>query len=210
MSFSTPIGYSLSNWHVSVIGANTSDYQFFRLPHFAGSLVQDDSLGKLSIQAGASLGRLGSLTASFMEVSSDRDSAFSFEYQAPLFYKGIGLGVGVQDIAGERGDRPVGQPGVLSSRSLFAVATAPLPYGIYVSAGMGDRRFGKGFGNVSAPIGNRFKAVLEYDGFNFNEALAFDPRALQSLKLFRRTVSTTMMIGFVRSKYAFWSLNLAL
>jgi hypothetical protein len=209
MAFSTPIAYSLSRWHFALTGANTSDYSFFRLPHLTGSQSQDDSFGKISATGGVSLGRFGSLTGTAMLISSDRDSAFNFEYQAPLFYKNVGLAVGVQDLSGTRGDRAGNSPTSLDSRSLFAVMTVPLPYGIYTSVGMGDRRFGKGFANASAPLGDRFKAVLEFDGYNFNEALAYDPKALGSIKAFGRSVHATMMVGFVRSKYAFWSLNIS-
>ncbi|MHB8635484.1 MAG: hypothetical protein ACYC96_03315 [Fimbriimonadaceae bacterium] len=207
MAFSTPIGYSLSNWHGTLTGANASDYWFFRLPHVTGSRGSDDSLGKASGCGGLSFGHFGSLSGSFMVISSELDLAFNLEYQTPLFYKNIGVGVGVQDIAGRRGDRAGTLLGFKGSQSFFGAVTVPLTRGIYASAGWGTRRFSKGFANMSVPIGDRFKAVVEEDGLGVNEAIAWDPKAAGSYKLFGRHVVTTAMIGFVASHYAFWSLN---
>ncbi len=210
ISFSTPIGYSLTNWHLAITGANTSDDEFFRLPHLTGMRQSDDSLGKFALSTGTAIGRFGAVSGTFMLVSSDRDSAFNFEYQTPLSYRGVGLATGVQDISGTRGDRAGRAPGTLSSRSLFAVLTIPFGQGIYASSGMGDRRCGEGFANLSVPLGKRLKAVAEFDGYNFNEGVAFDPRLLGSIRIFKRSVSSTMMVGLVRTKYAYWSLNISI
>lgn len=207
MAFSTPIGYGLSNWNGVLCAANTSDYAFFRLPHLKGNNGITDSLGKVTGVGGVSLGHFGSLSGGFMIISSAGDTAYTLQYQAPLFYKNIGLSVGVQDTGGTRGDRAGDLPGVEVSRSFFASGTVPLKYGVYVSAGWGTRRFSKGFANVSVPIGDRFKAVVEEDGLGVNEAIAWNPKAAGSYKLFGRSISTTVMAGFVDSHYAFWSLN---
>ena len=207
MAFSTPIGYSLSNWNGTLSATNTSDYWFFRLPHITGHRGNDDSNGKVTGCGGVSLGHFGSLAGGFMIISSDRDTAFNVQYQMPLFYKNVGVSAGVQDTGGTRGDRAGGAVGVQNSQSFYGAVTVPLKYGVYVSGGWGTRRFGKGFANVSVPIGSRFKAVLEDDGLGVNEALSWDPRAAGSYKLFGRSISTTTMIGFVNSRYAFWSLN---
>ncbi|MHB8635485.1 MAG: hypothetical protein ACYC96_03320 [Fimbriimonadaceae bacterium] len=207
MTFSTPIGYSLNNWNGTLTAANTSDYWFFRLPHIAGNHGSDDSLGKFSGCGGVSLRALGSISGSFMVVSSFLDTEFNLEYQAPLFYKNVGIGIGVQDVAGTRYDRATGLPGQLSSQSFFGAVTVPLKGGVYVSGGWGTRRFYRGFASVSVPIGDRFKAVLEEDGLGVNEAVAWNPKAAGSYKLFGREISTTTMVGLVDSHYAFWSLN---
>ncbi|HLK16873.1 MAG TPA: hypothetical protein VKT78_18840, partial [Fimbriimonadaceae bacterium] len=127
-----------------------------------------------------------------------------------LFYKNIGVSAGVQDTGGTRGDRAGGAVGVENSQSFYGAVTVPLRYGIYVSGGWGTRRFGKGFANMSVPIGDRFKAVVEEDGLGVNYAIAWNPKAAGSYKLFGRNISTTAMIGFVDSRYAFWSLNLGI
>jgi len=207
MAFSTPIGYSLSNWNGTLSAANTSDYWFFRLPHVSGHNGDVDSLGKITGCGGVTLGHFGSLSGGFMVISSAGDTAFTVQYQTPLFYKNIGVSAGVQDTGGTRGDRAGGDPGSENSQSFYGAVTVPLKYGVYVSGGWGTRRFGKGFANVSVPINERFKAVLEEDGLGVNEAIAWDPRAGGSYKLFGRSISTTTMIGFVDSRYAFWSLN---
>lgn len=207
MAFSTPIGYALGNWNGCLSAANTSDYWFFRLPHVTGHTGGDDSIGKFTGCGGVTLGHFGSLSGGFMVISSARDTAFTVQYQTPLFYKNIGVSAGVQDTGGTRGDREGAAVGVENSQSFYGAATVPLKYGVYVTGGWGTRRFGKGFANISVPIGSRFKAVLEEDGLGVNEAVAWDPRAGGRYKLFGRSISTTAMIGFVDSRYAFWSLN---
>jgi hypothetical protein len=207
IAFSTPIGYALSNWNGTLTAANTSDYLFFRLPHITGNHGNDDSLGKFSGCGGVSLGHFGSFCGSFMVVSSVLDTEFNLQYQAPQFYKNVGISVGVQDTAGTRYDRATGIPNPRSSQSFFGAVTVPFKCGVYASAGVGTRRFDKGFANVSVPIGDRFKAVLEEDGLGVNEAIAWNPKAAGSYKLFGRSISTTTMIGLVDSRYAFWSLN---
>ena len=205
MAFSTPIGYSLSNWNAVITASPPSDYWFFRLPHLTGNQGQNDSLGKISACGGISLHQFGSLSGSIMMTSSQRQTEFNFQYQTPLFYKQVGVSVGVQDIAGTTYDRAslVDQH---ASQSFFGVVTVPFKYGVYASAGVGTRRFSKGFANVSVPLGSRFKAVVEDDGLGVNEAIAWNPKALGSYKLFGRNLSTTMMLGFVDSRYyAFWS-----
>src|SRR5208283_4106091 len=119
MAFSTPIGYALSNWNGTLTAANTSDYQFFRLPHVAGNHGSDDSSGKFTGCGGISLGHFGSLCGSFMFISSAWDTAFNVQYQAPVFYKDIGISAGVQDTGGTRGDRVGNLPGAENSQSFF-------------------------------------------------------------------------------------------
>src|SRR5476649_56264 len=66
MAFSTPIGYSLSNWNAVITASNTSDYLFFRLPHLTGNQGNNYSLGKLSGCGGISLRQFDSLSGSVM------------------------------------------------------------------------------------------------------------------------------------------------
>ena len=207
MALSTPIGYSLGHWNGTLTASNTSDYWFFRLPHITGYEGKDDSIGKFSGCGGVTLGHFGSLCGSFMVVSSQWDTEFNLQYQAPLFYKNVGISAGVQDTAGTRYDRATGLPGRRSSQSWFSAATVPLKCGVYVSGGWGTRRFDKGFANVSVPIGDRFKAIVEEDGLGVNEMVAWNPKAVESYKLFGRAITTTMMLGFIDSRYAVWSLN---
>lgn len=211
MSYSSPIAYSLNNWHFSIDAENASDYWFFRLPHITGRTGNQDSNGKVNFMLGVPLGKFGSLTLSQTILSSLLDGAFNFQYQFPVFYKGIGIAFGAQDFRGSvhnsGAENVPGGDGV--SRSYYGVITAPLPHGIYVSAGFGDRRFKHGFANVSAPIGDRFKAVVENDGLSFNEGLAYHPNVPRWVRLFGRPAVFTMMVGYEKSKYAFWSLNLS-
>ena len=208
MSFSTPIGYSLTSGHYAVVGSNTSDNLLFRFPHLSGDHGHDDSNGKLDGLAGFSLGQFGSCTGTFVIDSSALDHSFNFVYQPLIKVPNLGVAVGVQDIVGHRGIGGTGRPGAdTNSQSLFTAATYSLPRGIFVSAGLGNRRFNHGFVNASAPLIPRFKLVLEHDGFNVNEALAFDTG---SFGFKDQKIQSSLMAGFVRSKYAFFSFNLSL
>jgi hypothetical protein len=209
LAFSTPIGYSLNNWHVGRAGSVTSDYVWFRFPNLNEQAPHIDSTSKGDLMIGAPLGKFGSFTASVMLISIELDNAFNFQYQLPIHYRNIGISAGVQDISGGRGDRAHDIPGARSSRSFFGSFTIPLPKGIFLSGGYGDRRFEKGFGSISVPIGDRFKVMLEHDGFNFNEGIAWDTRAMRSVKFLRKS-EIMMMVGFVRSKYAYYELGTAL
>ena len=211
MSYSSPIAYGLNNWHFAVSAENASDYWFFRLPHVTQRSGNQDSNGKANLMVGVPLGKFGSLTLSQTILSSLLDGAFNFQYQFPVFYKGVGVAFGCQDFRGSLhnsgAENVPGGNGL--SRSFYGVVTVPLPHGVYVSAGYGDRRFKYGFANISAPLGDRFKAVIEHDGFDFNEALAYHPNSPRWLNAFGKPAIFTMMIGYEKSKYAFWALNLS-
>lgn len=208
MAFSTPIGYSLSDWHFAATGSTMSDHGFFRLPNLNPNAAHIDSNSKLNASLGASLGKFGSLTGGVTLISAVLDTAFNLQYQVPWKYRGIGLSAGVQDIVGKRTDRAENVPNPRGSRSFYAVATLPLADGIYASGGWGDRRFEKGFASLSAPVGNRVKVILEHDGFAFNEMVAFDMRLLRCLRT-RRTPETVLTVGYIRGQYAFFALSAA-
>jgi hypothetical protein len=211
MAYSTPIAYSLSNWHFSMDAENASDYGFFRLPHLTGHSGKQDSNGKLNFMTGIPLDRFGALTLSYTVLSSLGDAAINFQYQVPYEYRGVAFSFGCQDYRGSVHNAGAeGEPGGNgTSTSYYGVVTAPLPDGIYVSAGYGDRRFKYGFANASIPLGDRFKAVVEHDGFDFNEAIAYHPNIPASFKFFGHQADATIMIGYEKSKYAFWSINLS-
>jgi hypothetical protein len=209
LSLSTPIGYSLSNWHIVRVGSVTSDYGWFRLPNLSAGSIHIDSNSKGAAMIGASLGRFGSVTFDMTLISAQLDTAFNAQYQLPIHYHDIGFSLGIQDIGNNVTDRSASfAPPRLGSRSIFGVVTAPIGRGIYASAGYGDRRFDKGFANISAPLGPRFKLMIEHDGFNFNEAVAWDPRVFQSIPWLHRA-KMTVMAGYIRSKYAYWSIGVA-
>ncbi len=207
MSFSTPIGYSLSNWHVAMDTANTSNTGLFKFIHLARN-ESTSSIGKAYFMFGIPLGRFGSFTASYWILSAFLDQALNFQYQLPIHWHNIGVSLGVQDWYGRVGTGPSTNPlGQYRSQSWYGAVTMPFAHGIYASAGWGVKRWQKGFFNVSVPIQKRFKFMLEHDGFNFNLGLAWDPQLFRGVKLGGRQVQSTLMMGLVRAKYAYWSLN---
>lgn len=209
MSFSTPIGYALSDWHVSMAVANTSDSSLFKFIHLARN-EDTTSIGKAYFMVGIPLGRFGSFTAAYWILSATLDQALNFQYQFPIHWHNVGLSLGVQDWYGRVGTGPSSNPaGEYRSQSWYGAVTVPFPNGIYASAGWGVKRWQKGFANISVPIQKRFKFMLEHDGFNFNYGLAWDARLFKGFDVGGRAVQSTVMIGMVRGKYAYWSVNLA-
>lgn len=208
MSFSTPIGYGLSDWHIAMDTANTSDYGFFRFIHTGKSLTTR-SIGKAYFMVGVPMGKFGSMSIAYWIISSQLDQALNFQWQLPIHWRNVGVSLGVQDYNGHVGTGADQLPGGdYKSQSWYGAVTVPLPHGIYASAGWGGKRWQKGFVNVSVPLGSRWKATVEHDGFNFNFGAAYDMKLFPELKAAGRPVQTTMMVGFVRAKYAFWSINI--
>lgn len=208
MSMATPIGYGLSNYHWAIVASNTSDNELWRFPHLKGHSGSIDSNGKLAGMLGVRLGQYGSLTGAAVINSSVGDESYNFQYQTPVFFPKLGVSVGVQDLAGHRGAGAENVTnGNQNSQSWFFASTYELPLGIHVSGGLGTKRFSKGFGSADLTVNDKFKVVLEHDGFNFNEALAYDLGHFLVPGL--KKASSSLMLGYVRSKYAFASINIA-
>jgi hypothetical protein len=75
--------------------------------------------------------------------------------------------------------------------------------GGYVSLGYGNQRFGGVFGNVSQTFGN-WKALAEYDTYNWNYGVA---SRLGHFGALGKHVEATAFAGYIRGKYATWSLT---
>jgi hypothetical protein len=198
MALSTPIAYSLNNWHWAAgINSTSPSMRFTGLDTNARGGV---SSGTAELMVGIPT-PYGGLTFSMMPISVHMDeNAINLEF-TPTQTGMVQFGVGIQDAMGVTHTfRPRERR---SSRSPFVVATAnPCP-DTYASVGYGNQRFGGIFGNVSHTFGN-FKAVGEYDTYNWNYGVA---GRLGHFKGMGKDVEATAFAGYIRGKYATWSLT---
>jgi hypothetical protein len=198
MALSTPIAYSLGNWHWAMGVNSTSPTMRFRGFDTDASGQTSSGTGELMVGIPT---RAGNLTLSVMPISVHMDeNAINLQF-TPNQLGPVRWGVGVQDIQESSNTHRPFEP--RSSRSPFVVATAQLTEEGYASVGYGSQRFGGIFGNVSQSIGN-FKALAEYDTYNWNYGMA---TRLGDFVGFGHAIEATLFAGYVRGKYATWSLT---
>lgn len=201
MSLSSPIGYSLSDWEAVVAIGNLSADRKPSFPRRNERVLQGNGTGTAML--GIPLGAYGSATVSHMVLSNRGDFATNVVWSPPRQHGPVRFVVGVQDASGQggtRGEGPDGQdPG--ESRSYFAAATWHASERTHVGFGIGDTRFRNGFANVSQTIGDRTKAILEHDGYNWNLGLAFDI----PFGAGKRGSGVTLTGGLFRGDFAYWS-----
>lgn len=194
LSFSTPIGFSLSEGQrVALVSSMSYDGQprFFEMDNtdrFKGVN------GTMAAHFGFS-GKWGRATVTGMALSRILDHVFNLQYQLPLRSDKVGVSVGVQDLLSQGGSMGHQyEDDGKCSRSVFAVATYGFGREVFASLAYGNYRFDGVTGNVSFPIAPNMKACAEYDGFDWNVLATFSPTERISLSL-----------GVVNRKYAFWS-----
>jgi hypothetical protein len=219
MAISTPIGYSLSNYHVAVGFANMSRDRTLRFPQSRNDNNDANGTGQAMIGIPT---EIGDLTLSGMFHSGVGDSVLNVQY-SPKFrgrglgVKGLGVSFGVQDAFSTGGSAGVSQPtDGETSRSYFAVATYEVAKGAHISIGKGDRRFEGLFGSASLNVTPRVKLVVENDTFNTNYAISYnlgplknsDPRYLLSADDDPRRGDIFMTLGVIRSSRVFWGVNI--
>ncbi len=209
MAYSTPIGHTLGGWSLAA-GAGTIAKG--RTPVFftTESLDKAKGNGTAYFVAGLDLGPAGSLAGGFSFLSGLGDNVSNLQYSP--FAKGkLQWSLGCQDLGGSGGSSGDGQPGNSdSSRSFFGAATYQLSEDVYASGGIGTRRFRNGFVSLSGNLGDKFKALAEYDGFGLNYGIAYSPGALGRFSVpdldTVKTPELTFFLGIVKGRYAAWSL----
>ncbi|MBS1718664.1 MAG: hypothetical protein JSS72_13130 [Armatimonadetes bacterium] len=199
MAISTPIAYALGSRHFAAGLGNTSVNSRFAFFDKHGSST-NTSNGTGFVMGGVTT-PVGELCGTYMVLSSKGDQVYNFQF-SPRMEGKVRVGVGVQDAGshgGASGD-PLDFTLHYTSRSYYSVATADLGKGNYASVGYGDQRFGGVFGNVSAQVTPKLKALVEYDVFNWNFGLA--------TPVYQRNGATaTLFAGMIRGKYATWGLT---
>lgn len=207
-SVSTPIAYQLRPWQFSVGFGSLSPNS---RPRFIDtSSGESRGNGTAQITVGLPLGKYGSGTYTLEVLSGKLDNASNFTYSPPGQNGPVRFGVGVQDIGGGGGTQGEGangkDPG--SSTSFFVVGTYEGTEGLHASLGAGSRRFDGVFGNVSANLTPRTKAVLEYDTFNWNFGVGYDLGRLGQGVRAGYDSGASLFVGMIRGKFAYWSVNI--
>lgn len=200
MSFSTPVAYTLTDWHWVLSGTFVSNDL---KPSFADNSRNGGSNsanGTAVLQIGAKVGSFGDFSYGFSVLSSQLDNIGSAQF-TPTQNGPIVFAVGVMDVSGSGGSSGFGNPGDNdSSRSPYLVATFEPSPGSYLSLGYGSTRYRGIFGSASTPITPRLKALLEYDTFHWNQLLAYDIGKVGNAHL-------TATFGTQAGRYATWAIS---
>lgn len=212
MAISTPVGFSLRDWHGTVGGESLSYTKSFSginiLPR--SNSFSSDGVGQIMTGYG---GRWGAVSLSYELLSTLLDHAWNVQYELPLPGKGYGVSVGVQDITDHGGAQgegisPAGHNP--TSRSYYAVGTVEISKGLYASLGKGDIRFKNGvFGNASYSVTPRVKLVGEYDTFGWNYCVAYGCGRIKGFLPPGHQIEPILSAGFVGGNRALAMLNFA-
>ncbi len=197
LALSTPIAYSLANGRLALVGADMSftDRPQFIDPH--GEDANPSSNGTLAGMVGIGV-PFGNFTVADMALSSKLDQVFNIHFTPKLNNRGVGIGLGVQDIKGHGGGggAVIDQQEGTHSQSRYAVITHPCGRSGYLSVGWGDGRFRRPFGSASQGISKWGRALVEFDGFNWNCGLAAKLGAFEGAP--DRPVEINGFIGLIR------------
>jgi hypothetical protein len=219
MAISSPIGYSLGDYHVAAGFANMSKDRRLRFPKSRSDNADANGTAQGMVGIPTSF---GNVTLVGMIHSGIGDSVLNVQFSPKLEklgldVKGLGVSFGVQDAfstGGAAGNRQPGDGDI--SRSYFVAATYEVSPGVHVTVGKGDRRFQGLFGSASFNAGKRVKFVIENDTFNTNYAIAYnvgplrkaDPAFLLSAEDDPRRGDVFFSIGIIRESRIFWGFNI--
>jgi hypothetical protein len=212
MAISTPIGFSLRDWHGD-LGVSSLSFD----KSFTGvNILKRSSTFKSGGVADAIVGyggRWGAVTVSYELLSTVLDHAWNVQYQLPIGGQRYGVSVGAQDVTSHGGAQGEGLvvPGAnRQSRSLFVVGTALVCKDLYVSLGKGDIRFKNGvFGNASYSVTPRLKLVGEFDTWSWNYVVAYGLGKIPGFAPYGRKVEPVLSIGYVANQRALAMVNIA-
>ncbi len=193
-AFSTPIAHVLGRGQFRIGGGATS---FSSSP----AVNQTDSDGTFFATYGHTIGRVNA-AVSIMVLSQDLNFALNGQVQyVPSRSSRWVASAGVQDWrghGGSSGDQVAGDN--RTSTSVFGVVTyrADTPRApVYLSAGIGFRRFSNGFGSISYQVAKPVRVWVEHDGFGVNEGILLTWRQRDS----HRSPEFNALIGLVKGRY---------
>jgi len=164
-AFSTPVAY--------VLGHDQFRIQYASISHnMSANVTWGKSNNKLVGVYGHTFGPVN-VAVSDIVLSRVYDQAFNIQAELiPQRHSRYAVSAGIQDIGGGGGSSGTGVPGDdHNSRSFFGVVTYRATEGlhpVYLSAGIGSRRFRNGFVNTSVQIASPVRLWTEWDGFGLN------------------------------------------
>jgi hypothetical protein len=201
-SYSTPVAYTLTDWHWVLSGTFVSNNLTPSFADNARTGGSDAANGTAVLQIGARIGNFGDLSYGFSLLSSELDNIGSAQF-TPTQYGPVVFAIGVMDVSGSGGSSGFGNAGDNdSSRSPYLVATYESTPGTFLTFGYGSTRFRGVFGSASTPITPRLKALLEYDTFHWNQMLAYDIGKVGNAHL-------TATLGTQAGRYAAWAISVS-
>jgi hypothetical protein len=168
ISLSSPVAHVLGHDHLFLMAERTS---LVNSPEIRNTLTN----GTLCVTYGHTF---GTVNVALSDLIINARGKQVFNIQASLIPRGASrliASLGVQDFiwggGGSSGEKVAGD--TKSSRSVFGVITYRLgdSHPLYLSAGIGTRRFDQGFASLSYQLLEPLRAFLEHDGFGLNTGL---------------------------------------
>lgn len=201
-SFSTPVAYTLTDWHWVLSGTFVSNNLTPSFSDNSRTGGSDSANGTAVLQIGARIGNYGDFSYGFSVLSSELDNIGSAQF-TPTQNGPVVFAIGVMDVSGSGGSSGFGNPNDnKSSRSPYLVGTYEPAPGTFLSLGYGSTRYRGVFGSVSTPITPRLKGLLEYDTFHWNQMLAYDIGKIGRAHL-------TATLGTQAGRYATWAISVS-
>lgn len=202
-AFSTPVAPVLGHGRLVMSTDKTS---FSLRPTFDGKRTN----GTAFFTYGQTIGSFN-IALSDMIKSTEFDQSYNFQIQyVPRRGAKWIASAGAQDVLGNGGSAGEGWPRYdrLSSRSLFGVVTYQADTGrspVYISAGIGTRRFHSGFASVSYHVGGPLRTWVEHDGFGFNYGVLVTWKPIG----FRSSSTVFTLVGLQRGRFFTLSTGIA-
>ena len=166
LSFSSPIAYGIKQGRYIVgLGFNSKQEEIRGL--------EIGNFGTTAWGMGGIDSFYGTFTVSGMILSSFGDSVLNAQF-TPNHKGDFAWAVGFQDLFGNGGSGGTIAQDKSSSFSPYGVVTYQVDPQFSLSAGIGIRRFKRGFANASYSVNDRLAFHVEHDGFNFNGGVGFD------------------------------------
>lgn len=198
VAFSIPVAHTLGHNQVrigrSVISGNHNAPKVFSSGETNGNATG-------MITAGITLGTFN-VMASDLFLSSKGDQVFCAQVQAlPREGEKIIWAIGCQDMRGGGGSSGTGVAGDdRRSRSLYGTITTPVgnpDRPMYLTAGLGTRRFKNGFAGASYKVARPVRLFAEYDSFGGNVGMVVSG----VIRNYSRPIETALTVALVDGRY---------
>ena len=192
-AFSTPIAHVLGHSQIRLHVATAS---FNARPE----LHKDRSNGTLVPSYGHTFGRYNVMITEML-LADPAERATNLQVQIPTATASrLALSAGVQGLFGAAKSHGVFEELERDSRSGFACATYELPTGrqsLFITGGLGTRRFRQGFLSASMRVASPLRIWLEHDGYGLNQGVLFASQRKVGGRIFEWTLSG----GYLQGRY---------